>query len=28
MASTKAAERLRKVTGTILIGSGIVVATR
>jgi threonine/homoserine/homoserine lactone efflux protein len=28
MASTKAAKRLRKLTGTILIGSGVVVATR
>ncbi len=28
MASTKAARRLRQATGTILIGSGIVVATR
>jgi len=28
MASTKAAKRLRKLTGTILIGSGIAVATR
>jgi threonine/homoserine/homoserine lactone efflux protein len=28
MASTRVAKRLRQATGTILIGSGIVVATR